>query len=119
MRIDIHHYIHHVSKSEMEQTELLKELLNLTKESMATLAELQTKITELETTVNDEQQEVANALAALEAEVQRLTDIISQGASPEQLQAEVDKIQAIIEDVRTTIPNLPEPEPEPPVEPEA
>ena len=118
MRIDIHHFIHHVSKSELEQTELLKEILNLNKITVATLAELSAKITELEQTVNDEQQEIANALAELQTEVTRLTDLIAAGGTPEELQAEVDKVQAIIEDVKSTIPNLPEPEPGPPVEPE-
>jgi hypothetical protein len=91
----------------------LDRIIKQNTELMATIQELNQKVADLQAAVDTEQQEVSNALAALQAEVQRLTDIINSGtgATPEQLQTVVDNINGIIEDVKTTIPNLPEPEP--------
>lgn len=80
-----------------------------------TNAELTQKFDTLQATIDAEQQEIANALQALSDENQTLRDQIAAGASPEQLQAHADRVDAIIADVQETIPNLPEPEP--PVEP--
>lgn len=104
--IDLHIHIHGDSAK-------LDEIINQNKNIMAKIDELNEKLATLQQTVDDEQQEISNALAALQTEVQTLKDIIAAGgtATEEQLQAAITKIDTIIEDVKTSIPNLPEPEP--------
>lgn len=77
-----------------------------------TVADLTAKLDALQTVVDEEQQEISNALGALTTEVAALKEIIAAGSDQAALQAGIDKIDAIIADVKATIPNLPEPEPE-------
>lgn len=106
--IDLHIHIHGQVESQKLDT-----IITQNNQIMAKIDELNEKIQTLENTVNEEQQEISNALAALALEVQTLKDIIAAGgtATEEQLQAAITKIDSIIEDVKTSIPNLPDPEP--------
>lgn len=115
MRIEIHHYLHQDPDDDSKVIKLLRQIINLNTTTVAKIDEVNEKLTALQTAVDEEQQEVANALAALQTEVQTLKDIIAAGgaATEEQLQAVVTNIDAIIADVKTTIPNLPPPEEEP------
>lgn len=87
---------------------------------MATLQELAAKVSELQGVVDAEQEQIANAIAALEATIADLEDLVAQGGSADDRQAVVDSLNAIKEDLEATIPDEDEePEiPEEPVEPE-
>lgn len=112
--MELHVHIHYHGLEKIEHK--LNHLINLNTKTMATIAELNQRVSDLQLAVDTEQQEIADALGKLNAEVQRLNDIIQSGggATPEELQTVVDNISAVIADVQSTIPNLP-----PPTEPEA
>lgn len=67
----------------------------------------QAKLDSLQTAIDAEQQVIADALGQLQTENQSLRDQIAAGITPEQLQAHADRIDTIIADVNSTIPDLP------------
>lgn len=97
-----------------------------------TLPELKAKVEELQTSVDLEQQQVADLLAekeatntALKADIVTLNEVIAtlqgqvaDGGTPEERQAVLDKIIAVKDDVESTVAGTTPPPPPPPVEPE-
>lgn len=81
---------------------------------MPTLAELNAKVDTLQTALDDEQQQVANKIAELEAIAAELR---ASGGTDADRQAVTDKIDAVAADLKATIPDdvVPEP-PTPPIE---
>lgn len=77
------------------------------------LQELNTKVDTAQSTLDTVQQQVANAFAAILAENQALKDELARGGNPETLAAISAKIDVIIADTQTTLPNLPPPDPTP------
>lgn len=80
---------------------------------MATLAELSAKVDSLQTALDEEQQQVANKIAELEAVAAELR---ASGGTTADRQAVADKIDAIAADLKSTIPD--DVVPEPPAPPE-
>lgn len=85
---------------------LLKKQLEL----MATIQELNDKVDQLQVALDAEQAEIAailtknsEVIAQLEAVVVTLQDTIANSATPEQLQAVSDKIDAAIADLQGTV----------------
>lgn len=76
-----------------------------------TLPELKAKVDELQATVDTEQQQIADLLAANQATVVSLNEtiaaqqvLIAEGGTPEERQAILDQLLAIKADVATTVP---------------
>lgn len=72
---------------------------------MATLKELNEKVDQLQTALDAEQQQIADALAKLQATVDDLTTQLADGGTAEERQAVLDKLNAVITDLQATIPD--------------
>jgi peptidoglycan hydrolase CwlO-like protein len=79
-------------------------------EIMSTLADLEVKIAELQATVDAEQEQIAslvnnqnNTIVALESQIAELQAMLAVAPTPEQIQAVVDSLEGIKNDVASTI----------------
>ena len=77
---------------------------------MANLQDLESKVAELQESVNAEQQQVADLLAANVATVEALTAVnaelqalVDAAPTPEQIQAVIDSIEVAKGDIQTTV----------------
>lgn len=113
MRIEIHHFLHQDPDDDSKVLKLLRQILNINQNTMASIAQLTEKVDALQTALDAEQQEIQDAIAALNTTVQELRDQIAnnEGGTVEERQALADKLDAIKSDLEGTI-NKPEPEPE-------
>lgn len=80
---------------------------------MANIADLAAKVDALQTALDTEQQEIADAIAALQQSITDLQAMVADGGTVEERQALADKLDAIKADLEGTISSTP------PVEPEA
>jgi len=71
---------------------------------MPTLQELNNKVTELQTALDDEQVQIADAIAALQQTVTDLQALVAAGGTEAERQAILDKLNATIADLQATIP---------------
>jgi chromosome segregation ATPase len=82
---------------------------------MAAIDDLNAKVDELQKALDDEQSQILKAISDLEQEVKDLEAIIASGGSgtsDAEIQAVIDKIDATIADLKSTIPDA-EPKPTP------
>lgn len=109
LRIRVDHYIHANPAQDSEVTKLLREILNINKNTMASIAELTQKVDALQAALDAEQQEIQDAIAALNTTVQELRDQIAnnEGGTVEERQALADKLDAIKSDLEGTVSNTP------------
>jgi hypothetical protein len=69
---------------------------------MATIAELSEKVDELQASLDAEQEKIAAAIGALKQTIADLQAVLAEGATPEAIQAVVDKVDAIKADLEAT-----------------
>lgn len=86
-----------------DKTQLYKINYKL-KTIMATIDQLNAKVDSLQTQLDEKQTAIADAIIALKQQIQDLQDIIANGggATPEQLDAVITKLDAISEDLGAT-----------------
>ena len=74
---------------------------------MAKISELQAQVDELQVALDTEQQQIADALAELNATIEELRAIVADGGTEAERQALADKLTAITADLQGTIPETP------------
>lgn len=77
---------------------------------MATLPELSAKVDALQAALDAEQQEIADAIAALQTANAELQLLVAAGGTEAERQAVADKLDAVIADLQATINATPPPE---------
>src|SRR5687767_10199996 len=99
MHIHIHHYYYYYSYNNSLNSKLNK--------IMAKLQDLNDKVDHLQHVLNEEQAQIAAAIAALQKSVDDLQAIIVDGGTEAERQAVSDKLDAVIADLQSTIPDTP------------
>lgn len=105
LRIDVHHWIH--QEGDSETNKLLRQILNINQNTMATVAQLNEKVDLLQTTIDETQALALGKITTLETTVQELRDEIANGGGTEALQAIADKLDSATADLKATFPTPP------------
>lgn len=74
-------------------------------EIMATIQELTAQVDDLQVALDAEQQQIADAIAALNQSIADLTALVAEGGTAAERQALADKLTAIKTDLEGTIPD--------------
>lgn len=98
--------VEYITHNHVDVSEILS-LLNILKlqnhKIMATIAELSAKADELQAALDTEQQQIADAIAALQTVITDLQGQLAAGGTEAERQAVLDKMNAIITDLQGTI----------------
>lgn len=94
--IHIHHH-HHVDNDTIINQKLDK--------LMANIHELQAQVAQLQADLDAEQQQIADAIAALNQTIVDLQAMVAEGGTAEERQALADALTAISDDLKGTIPD--------------
>jgi septal ring factor EnvC (AmiA/AmiB activator) len=82
---------------------LFKKLNKKLKKIMANITELTAKVDALQTALDAEQQQIADAIAALNQSITDLQALVADGGTAEERQALADKLDAIKTDLEGTV----------------
>jgi ABC-type transporter Mla subunit MlaD len=74
---------------------------------MPTLQEISAKCDQLQSSLDNEQQQIADAIASLNQAIADLQALVTAGGTEADRQAVLDKLNAINEDLKSTIPDTP------------
>lgn len=78
---------------------------------MASITDIAAAVAELQASLDAEQQQIADAIAGLTAQIAALEVLLGDGGTEADRQAILDSLAAIKADLEGTIPDEPEPEP--------
>lgn len=92
-----------------ENTNVLNQILLTLNELKMNIVELNAKVDALQVALDNEQQQIALALAGLNQLVVELQALVADGGTEAERQALADKLDVITADLAATIPDLPEP----------
>ena len=88
---------------------LLNQIVNKLNLLEMNIQELNAKVDALQVALDNEQEQIALALAGLNQLVEDLQDLVADGGTEAERQALADKLDVITADLAATIPDLPEP----------
>ncbi len=105
---EIHIHVH--NQSDAFILDKLNQILTLNNQLVMNIADLTAKVDALQASLDTEQQQIADAIAALNQSIIDLQAMVADGGTAEERQALADKLDAIKSDLEGTIADAPAPD---------